>query len=193
MDERERLEKNQKATNKAFRRLLRRTFATKCGTIFGLFWMLRFGLFLWGLSEHAVMFVYLCSVCLVPTLLWNFVRSYRGAWAGELSFADGLKVGVEICFYAALLMAAVHFVYFRFIDHGYVAEAYADISNMLKQLPEATESGLTSSYDETIAVWTGMSPISVTLQLLSTNVFWGVLMSLPIALILRSNKPVNNI
>jgi hypothetical protein len=173
-----------------------RHFAMMSGTVMGVFWIIRFTLFVLGLGNGILMGLFVMTTLAVPALLGTYMRRYRDMVAdGELSFLDGLKLALLSCFYASLLVAAAHFIYFRWMDHGYVASVYADLIQTLKAVPGEAEAQLYEPLEETLTLWREMSPINITLQLMTNNILWSVVMALPLALVMKRNavkQPENN-
>jgi hypothetical protein len=178
---------------RAIRNIALRRYAMTGGTLMGAFWVLRFVAFLFGMSYPLVMGLFVLSVVGVPTLMVIFTRNYRDVLrGGEMSFREGLTLGILTCLYASLLAAAAHLIYFRFMDHGYVAGMYQQIFATLSAEPAGDQTALDSTFQEALDLWLSMSPIEITLQLMSNNIMWTWLMVIPIALFMR-RKPKENI
>ena len=86
------------------------------------------------------------------------------------------------------LYAVVHYIYFRYIDGGFVFEAYRSILNQFKETagPELTTS--LNQFEEAIDLLSGLTPLEMTFQLISQNMFYGMLMAIPTALIVMRKK-----
>ena len=91
-------------------------------------------------------------------------------------------------FFASLLTAAAHYIYFQFIDNGYLTGTYMD---QLESLKATLTGDLETSVDqliqnlETIA---SMSALQLTMQLIFQNIFYGAILSLPTALLAMRRK-----
>lgn len=90
--------------------------------------------------------------------------------------------------FASLFVAVVHYIYFRYIDGGFVFEAYRSILNQFKETagPELTTS--LNQFEEAIDLLSGLTPLEMTFQLISQNMFYGMLMAIPTALIVMRKK-----
>lgn len=88
--------------------------------------------------------------------------------------------------FASLFVAVVHYIYFRYIDGGFVFEAYRSILNQFKETagPELTTS--LNQFEEAIDLLSGLTPLEMTFQLISQNMFYGMLMAIPTALIVMT-------
>jgi hypothetical protein len=169
---------------KVLRKMRLRDYAMHFGTLFGLVWIARFGILLLGLNDSPMMMIYVVSVLCIPVMLMRATRRYRRQCGGVLGFWDALQLCVLSCFYAALLTAVAHYVFFRYIDRGYVAESYATLIAQLKEQAPAGQDSLATVCEEALGIWNSLSPIDITLQMMSNNLFWGAMVSIPIALLM---------
>lgn len=125
----------------------------------------------------------------VPILGYIYIRKYRERYCGgELSFLRGWVFSLYMYFFASLLTAAAHYIYFQFIDNGYLTGTYMD---QLESLKATLTGDLETSVDqliqnlETIA---SMSALQLTMQLIFQNIFYGAILSLPTALLAMRRK-----
>lgn len=91
-------------------------------------------------------------------------------------------------FFASLLTAAAHYVYFRFIDNGYLMGTYLE---QMENLKSTLTGDLEASVDQLIRnldIIASMSPLQLTLQLIFQNIFYGAILSLPTALLAMRRK-----
>lgn len=89
--------------------------------------------------------------------------------------------------FAALLTAVAHYIYFRYIDNGLVIDTYITIfNNMPKDIPGMEV--YTEQLKEGIEQIKSLTPIQITMQLLSSNVLNCSILSLIIALFVMKKK-----
>lgn len=90
--------------------------------------------------------------------------------------------------FASILTALAHYVYFRFIDQGYLLNTYLDqlenIKNSVSGDMKISVEQLISSFD----VISSLTPLQLTFQLLSQNFFYGILLSIPTGLLVMKKK-----
>lgn len=123
----------------------------------------------------------LATPFLVGYLLVRF-RNY--ALDGLISFRRGLVFSMYTFFYASLIFAVFQYVYFRYLDHGTMMNMLLGSVKMLE--PAYTANGITKNeLDMGIAAIQQLSPIELALVFMMQNLFFGVLMSFPIALFCR--------
>lgn len=93
--------------------------------------------------------------------------------------------------FASLLTAVAHYIYFRYIDHGFIVNSYTKI---LESLTPEISSGLENYLQqmETVITTLGsMSAIQITIQLLYNNIFWGTIIAIPTALFVKRSLDNN--
>ena len=93
--------------------------------------------------------------------------------------------------FAALLAAVAHYIYFRFIDHGYVINTCETMVDTLAQSNMPGMDSYIATYQEALETARLLSPIDITLQMISSNVFWGSILAFPTALFVMRRKKDN--
>lgn len=110
---------------------------------------------------------------------------------GLLSFGQAFIYGLLIYLYASLLFALAQYLYFQFLDNGFMVSHYLSIVDTDEYRQAMALYGLTES-DIKVAMdnITAMRPIEIAMQFFSVNVIMGAVISLPVALIMqrRYNK-----
>ena len=108
-------------------------------------------------------------------------RTYRQRYVdGEFSFFSAFVFSFQIYLFAAILTAIAHYVYFQYIDQGFIYDNILAQMDLLKDEPSMK--GQVEQIKSAMNVLYELSPIKLTMQLLSQNVFYGVIFSLPVAL-----------
>ena len=142
------------------------------GTYMGGFWILKFILFPVGLSVPFLLFLFMGLTLCVPFM------GYYYAWIFT----------VFMYMFAALLAAVAHYIYFRFIDHGYVINTCETMVDTLAQSNMPGMDSYIATYQEALETARLLSPIDITLQMISSNVFWGSILAFPTALFVMRRK-----
>lgn len=105
---------------------------------------------------------------------------------GFISFRRALAYGIMQYLNASLLFAVAQFLYFQFIDHGFMMTKYTAVMQNPEFMEMMRTWGLTS--DDVSLVMNNMAalrPIDVALQFFTTNVFMGLFVSVPVAILMR--------
>lgn len=171
-------------------------FSRVDGVWVALFWTASFACFVGTFTYPSLAM----SVLLIGAVSLVFaalrVRRYRDQVRdGELSFRRGFLYSMLIYLHAALLFAMAQYVYFRFLDNGFIAN-YRDLvsTDDFKQMAQGF--GM-SEIDWKVVMenLASLRPIDLALQFFTTNVFMGFFISLPVALIMmrtsRKNRTIN--
>ena len=163
--------------------------AMRFGTMMGIFWIIKFSFLPMGFKIPLLQLLFIFMTLFVPILGYIYIRKYRERYCGgELSFLRGWVFSLYMYFFASLLTAAAHYIYFQFIDNGYLTGTYMD---QLENLKATLTGDLETSVDqliqnlETIA---SMSSLQLTMQLIFQNIFYGAILSLPTALLAMRRK-----
>lgn len=142
-----------------------------------------------GFKIPLLQLLFIFMTLFVPILGYIYIRKYRERYCGgELSFLRGLVFSIYMYFFASLLTAAAHYIYFRFIDNGYLLGTYME---QLENLKSSLTGDMETSIDQLIQnldIITSMSSLQLTLQLIFQNIFYGILLSLPTALLAMRKK-----
>lgn len=165
-------------------------YAMLFGTYMGGFWILKFILFPLGLTVPFLLFLFWGLTICVPFMAYYYVRMYRNhACGGSISFFHGWIFTIFMYMFAALLAAVAHYVYFEYIDQGFVCNTIENVLNEgIRQNILPNNSTLTM-YKEYINELRSLSSIEICMQLMSMNVFYGSLAAIPIALFVMKRPP----
>ncbi len=159
------------------------------GTFMGLFWIIKFTFLPLGFRIPLLQLFFILMTCFVPILGYIYVRKYRDKYCdGELSFMRGFTFTISMYFFAALLSAVGHYIYFQFIDQGFIMSTYM---GQLEEIKSSITGELELSIDqliESLETISSLSPLQLTMQLISQNIFYGTLMAIPTALLAMKRK-----
>lgn len=162
-------------------------FARVDGAQVALLWTISFACFVWQFQEPLFSFVSLLVGA--GSLIFASLRTRRfrdGVRDGHITFAQAMLYGMMIYLYASLLFAFAQFVYFRFIDGGYMMSRYMAVMQTDEFVQIMKLNGLSES-DMKIAMdnIASLSPIEIAMQFFTLDIIMGLCISLPIALIVK--------
>lgn len=154
--------------------------AMQAGTAMGLFWIAKFALFPAGLAHPFLFFFFLGLTLCVPFVGWHLTRNYRDrVCGGVLPPARAWSFAFLMYIYAALLTAMGHYIYFRFLDHGFIVNTYEQmLDDFFAQAPHVVASTYQKPMEEAIAAIRALTPIQIAIQQLTQNVFCGAILAL---------------
>lgn len=125
----------------------------------------------------------------VPFLGYIFAKKFRERHCdGSITFSRAFLFTTFMYMFASLFVAVVHYIYFRYIDGGFVFEAYRSILNQFKETAGTELTTSLNQFEEAIDLLSGLTPLEMTFQLISQNMFYGMLMAIPTALIVMRKK-----
>lgn len=159
------------------------------GTLMGLFWIIKFAFLPLGFTIPLLQLLFVLLTFFVPILGYLYARKFRNRYCGgSITFSRAFAFTVLMYLFAALLAAVAHYIYFRYIDNGFLIDSY--IGQLEAMKPTATEE-MKESIDQFIegfSLISSLSPIQLTFQLISQNFMYGVLLALPTALLVMRRK-----
>lgn len=119
---------------------------------------------------------------------WRLVRFRNYALEGYISFRRGLAYSWYTFFYASLMFCLAQYIYFRYLDHGLFTSIIIMAGKAMTETYKAQ--GLdTSDINAMVGQFTLLKPIQLSFIFMMQNIFFGFIMSLPIALLCRRQGP----
>lgn len=175
--------------------------AMNMGAVVGIYYIGKFCLFPLSLHSTMAALLFLGLTLVVPFLIFMLTKRYRDQYlGGQITFANAWLYSVLTMGFGSLLAAAAHYIYFAFIDGGALMGAFAQSIEQLQSIDlSALEGGenaeVLTQFNEYITMMEqtagqlqAMTPIEITMGMLSNNFSWSVMISLPIALIVKNIK-----
>lgn len=157
--------------------------AMSYGTLMGGFWIAKFMLVPFMFSSPMASLSFVLLTAAVPFVGYALTRNYRNRHCedGRISFLQALSFSLMMYLFASLLVSVAHYVFFRYIDQGELLATYSQMMEAVMQADPSLNTVM-GQYKEAMALISAMVPIELTIQLISNNLFYGFLFSLPTAL-----------
>jgi hypothetical protein len=176
------------------------------GVVVGAYYIGNFCLFPLSFSSAFSGLLFIGLTLLVPYLIYRLVRTYRDRYLdGHIEFVQALMYAMLIMAFGSILAAAAHYIYFAFIDGGRMVGA---LEQSIEQFSAIDLSTLgTAGNDSSIAQLNqyiemmkttatqikALTPIDITMGMLSNNISWAIIIAFPIALLTaRHNRNAAN-
>lgn len=163
--------------------------AMRFGTFMGVFWIIKFTFLVLGFSMPLLQLLFVLLTLYVPVLGVIYARRFRNNYCGGvISFGRAYLFTLLLYLFAALLTAMAHYIYFRYIDNGFLSGMYLE---QLQSLKSSMQGEMVASVDQLIEAFSmlsSLSPLTLTFQLIYQNLFYGVLLALPTALLVMKRK-----
>lgn len=171
-------------------------YAMLFGTYMGIYWIIGSVFFPLGLRNPLLLLLFMILVIAGPFIGYRYVRTYRNAACeGCISFSHAWVFTTLMYVFASLLAAAAHYIYFRFIDQGFIINTYTDMVNEVFST-NVTVMPEIESYREKLETaceqLASLTPIEITMQIFSNNIFWGILLGIPTALCVMRRRKGNS-
>ncbi len=158
-----------------------KAFARQGGVFLSLLWLASFAVMMFASQSPWGSLLAMATPFLVGWLLCRF-RNF--ALDGHISFRRSFAFSVLTFFYASIIFALAQYLYFRFLDQG------AFLSNLMdnvKVLKEAyAQNGMSVKELEDAATLVGaLPPIQLAFMFMMQNIFMGLVLSVPVALVCK--------
>lgn len=164
-------------------------YAMIFGTYMGVFWILKFTLVPLGMTSPFLLLLFICLTLCVPFMGYYYTKIYRDkVCGGTIGFLHAWVFDIFMYVCAALLTAVAHYVYFRFIDQGFMLDT---LRQMLDTLTAENMPGMEEYIKQmksNIDTMGTLTPTDITLSMVSSNIYYCALLSIPTALIAMRKK-----
>ena len=107
---------------------------------------------------------------------------------GIISFRRGWAYSVLVFFYAAVLLAIAQYVYFAYIDHGYLMQTVTQALETPEVNQALQQAGLQQAMKESLEQMGLLRPIDYALNVLTVNIIVGIVVGLPIAALMQRSQ-----
>lgn len=160
------------------------------GTFLGLYWIFKFIFLPIGVTIPLCQLLFILLTVFGPILGYVYTRRFRDLYCGGyISFFRAFSFTFFMYMFATILVAAAHYIYFRFIDGGYLINTYIQLFEEIKPQLQGDMGAWNERMTEALNVVSSLSPLQLTFQLLSQNIFYGLLFAVPTALLtMRHNR-----
>ena len=170
-----------------------KAFARVDGALLALMWTASFACYIVGLKNPLYGMLALLLMVATPFYVARRLRRFRDKDRdGVISLMRGWAFVILVFFYAAILLAVVQYVYFAFLDHGYLLMSFQEALSSPEAKQALEQSGLSQSLNESIQMLGEMRPIDYALNVLTVNITIGILLGLPVAALMRRSQGVKN-
>lgn len=157
------------------------------GLLMGMFWVFKYLFFAIGVKLSFFISVYWGLSILVPIIAYVFTKHYREDIGGQISFFHAWIFGILLYMFAALIVSLAHYVFYRYFAPPDMLNQ--TMNEMVALLKNANAKPEVISQLEKIDI----SPISMAIQGIFSNLFYGIILSIPVAAILCRNNSTGTI
>ena len=164
-------------------------YAMRYGTAMGIFWACKFALFPLGMNQPLLLIFFFIMTLSVPVLGYVFARKYREQQCeGILNFSKAYIFTIFMYMFASLFVAVIHYLYFRYLDNGLIVNTYQGMIDQMSVLATEDMKASLEQFRTVLDIVSNLTPLEITMQLLTQNVFYCTLLAIPTALLVMRNK-----
>ena len=158
--------------------------AMSYGLALGIYWAVKYVFFVLSFSFPSFNIVYWLLTLAVPAIAWFLTKKYRDTeLEGKISFYHAWRFGTMLYFFAAVIIALVHFVFYQYIaPQDFIAQSFSQVIDVLK------DSQVDTSILESFKTLNVPSPIHMAIQGIFNNIFYGILLSIPVAALVHTKS-----
>lgn len=166
-----------------------KAFARIDGALLSVIWIASFACYIIGLSNPMMMTGGLIIAVCSPFFAAMRLRKFRdGVREGNISFRRGYAYIILMFFYSALLFAIAQFLYFQFLDGGYLISQVKEMMDTDLNRQVIQTYGLSEALNDSLRQMAETRPIDYALNYLTLNIILGIVLGLPIAAVMKKSR-----
>ena len=163
-----------------------KAFARIDGALLSLLWISCFACSIIGITNTFYGMVALLLMLVTPFFVGKRLAKFRDEGrCGVISLSRGWAYSVFVFFYAAILLAVAQYVYFAYMDHGYMLMSFTNALSTPEAKQMVEHYGIQQAMNESIEMMGELRPIDYALNVLTMNIMAGIVLGLPIAAIIK--------
>lgn len=161
--------------------------ATTYGFAMGIYWVIKYLFLIFSNTVPGLSLIYILLTLAVPFIAYYLTKRYRDDIGGSISFFHAWRFGTLLYFFAALIVAVEQFIFYQFFaPRDFMYDAANQLIEMLKDSPFATD------VIEAVGRM-NFSPIHMAVTGIFNNIFYGIVLSIPVAALLCRNNATGTI
>ena len=166
-----------------------KAYARQDGFFLALLWIASFASYIMGLSNQMLAMAALLMAVMSPFFVANRLKKFRDVGReGVISFGRSYAYTIFVFFYGAVLLAVAQYLYFAYLDNGYLVNSFARMMNTDEGRLMLEQYGMTKMVDDSLAEMAATRPIDYALNILTINISLGFILGVPIGLIMQRRK-----
>ena len=163
-----------------------KAYARQDGFFLALLWIACFAGYIIGLTSQFMALASMLMVITTPFFVANRLKKFRDEGReGVISFGRSYAYTIFVFFYGAVLLAVAQYLYFAYMDNGYLVNSFAKMMTSEEGRMMLEQYGMTKMVDESLAEMAATRPIDYALNILTINISLGFVLGVPIGLIMQ--------
>jgi hypothetical protein len=148
------------------------------GLFLGVFWLIKYIFFMLATIYPVLIGLYWILTSLTLLFAFAFTKIYKIVIGGRIGFFHAWQFGILLYFFAALVVSLMHFVFYKYLaPAGYITQVAESATVMLEGMNMGPQVKDAIRQME-------LTPIRLAIQGILNNVFYGIILSIPIAALL---------
>ena len=165
-----------------------KAYARQDGFFLFLLWTASFASYVYGLTNQMMAMLAIVLAVMTPFFVAGRLRKFRDEGReGIISFRRSYAYTIFVFFYGAVLLAVLQFLYFAYMDHGYVLSSLSKMLSSDEGRMLVQQYGMTQMIDESLSQMAAVRPIDHALNFLTINIILGFIFGIPISLVMQRN------
>ena len=166
-----------------------KAYARQDGFFLALLWIASFASYIMGLSNQILAMAAMLMAVISPFFVAGRLRKFRDEGRERvISFGRSYAYTIFVFFYGAVLLAVAQYLYFAYMDNGYLVNSFAKMMSTDEGRQMLEQYGMTKVVDDSLAEMAATRPIDYALNILTINISLGFILGVPIGLIMQRRK-----
>ena len=166
-----------------------KAYARQDGFFLALLWTASFACYILGITNHIMEMLALALAITTPFFVAGRLRKFRDEGReGLISFGRSYAYTIFVFFYGAVLLAVVQFLYFAYMDNGYLLSSFSKMLSTEEGRAMVSQYGMTQMVEEGRAEMANIRPIDYALNILTMNIMIGFVLGIPIGLVMQRSE-----
>ena len=166
-----------------------KAYARQDGFFLALLWTASFVCYIMGITNQMLGMLAIGLAIMTPFFVAGRLRKFRDEGReGLISFRRSYAYTIFVFFYAAVLLAVVQFLYFAYIDNGYLMSSFSRMMSSEEGKQIISQYGMSQMVEESLSEMANIRPIDYALNILTVNIIIGFIVGVPIGLVMQRGK-----
>ena len=166
-----------------------KAYARQDGFFLALLWTASFACYILGITNHIMEMLALALAITTPFFVAGRLRKFRDEGReGLISFGRSYAYTIFVFFYGAVLLAVVQFLYFAYMDNGYLLSSFSKMLSTEEGRAMVSQYGMTQMVEEGLAEMANIRPRDYALNILTMNIMIGFVLGIPIGLVMQRSE-----
>jgi hypothetical protein len=169
-----------------------KAYARQDGFFLALLWIASFACYIMGISNGLMGMAAIMMAVMTPFFVAGRLRKFRDEGReGVISFRRSYAYTVFVFFYGAVLLAVAQFLYFAYMDNGYLLSTFSKIVTSAEGKEMLQQYGMTQVAEDSLTEMASLRPIDYALNILTVNIMIGFVLGVPIGLAIQRRRVEN--